>query len=534
MRAAVCGPVIRTVAAMWRIPGLFARALNRFHAANVQGCVHGEAEALNPSSLIPLGQNAGSRSYSSQSSGDHGRQNGQEKKRRGSFQFCTGQLPQYCMLDAVGLGAAAVFFLHLARQISFHCSTNSSREDRAPRRTCLEQILKSFSQSHHLSVKSHIVPQAVQPLAWKDLPLQGGANQQDRDASLQTYSTAPASGRHHLVAVPEVSQTEDFLEVGATYGPVSREDEPSTSAREPLKPKEEAGESLQGAASRLLDVTETSVPTVLNIFGIISARDSGDYRSAFHFFQESAAAGYSKAQYNTAVCYERGKGVGKDLSKAAELYLLAARGGHQQAKYRYARYLLNVKPEDTPSAVKMLQEAAEAGVKEAQAYLGVFYSKESHLDPEKAAKYFWMAAENGDVQSRYHLGVCYERGFGVATSGPEAVRHFERAAKSGHEASQQKLLELQPHGTEGLGSPLSSLRTTTSSPCLPVLERMKVRLDPNFGFSAIGTSPLGLPHSLSTGNLPMSPAESRSYLLAPLHMKGLAPPMAALRAIGVG
>ncbi|CAJ0929921.1 unnamed protein product [Ranitomeya imitator] len=454
MRAAVCGPVIRTAAAMWRIPGLFARALNRFHAANVQGCVHGEAEALNPSCLIPLGQNAGSRSYSSQSSGDYGRQNGQEQKRRGSFQFCTGQLPQYCMLDAVGLGAAAVFFLHLARQISFHCSINSSQEDRAPRRTCLEQILKSFSQCHQLSVKSHIVPQAVQPLAWKDLPLHGGANQQDGDASLQPYSAAPASGRrHHLVAVPEVSQTEDFLDVGSTYGPVTREDEPSSSAREPLKPKEESGESLQGAASRLLDVTETSVPTVLNIFGIISARDSGDYRSAFHFFQESAAAGYIKAQYNTAVCYERGKGVGKDLSKAAELYLLAARGGHQQAKYRYARYLLNVKPEDTPSAVKMLQEAAEAGVKEAQAYLGVFYSKKSHLDPEKAAKYFWMAAENGDVQSRYNLGVCYERGFGVATSGPEAVRHFERAAKSGHEASRQKLLELQPPGTEGEQKP---------------------------------------------------------------------------------
>ncbi|XP_073505854.1 death ligand signal enhancer isoform X2 [Phyllobates terribilis] len=529
MRTGIC----RTVAAMWRIPGLLARALNRFHVANVQGCVHGEAEALNPSSFIPLGQNAGSRSYSSQSSGDHGRQNGQERKRRGSFQFCIGQLPQYCMLDAVGVGAAAVFFLHLARQISFHCPTNSSREDRAPCRTYLKQILTSFSQCNNLSVKSQIVPQAVQPLAWKDLHLQGGVHQQDADASLQTTSTAPTSGRQHLVAVPE-SQTKDFLDVGSTYGPSTRGDKASTSSREHSEPKEEAGESLQGAASRLLDVTETSMPTVLNIFGILSARDSGDYRSAFQFFRESAAAGYSKAQYNTAVCYERGQGVRKDLSKAAELYLLAARGGHQQAKYRYARYLLNVKPEDTRSAVEMLQEAAEAGVKEAQAYLGVFYSKESHLDPEKAAKYFWMAAENGDVQSRYNLGVCYEQGFGVAASGPEALRHFERAAKSGHGASQQKLLELQPHVTEGLGSPLASLRTTTSSPCLPVLERVNVRLDPNFNFSANSTSPLGLPHSLSTGDLLMSPAKSRGYLLAPLHMKGLAPPMAALRAIGVG
>ncbi|KAM4037947.1 death ligand signal enhancer isoform 1-T1 [Anomaloglossus baeobatrachus] len=520
---------------MWRIPGLLARALNRVHVANVQGCVHGEAEALNPSSLIPLGQNAGSRSYSSQSSGEHGGQNGQQRqKRRGSFQFCSGQLPQYCMLDAVGVGAAAVFFLHLARQISFHWSTNSSREDKAPRRTYLEQILTSFSQCNNLSVKSHIVPQAVQPLAWKDLHLQGGVNHQDADTSLPSSSSAPSSGSHRLVAEPEESQTEDFLDVGSKYGPIRRETKPSKSAREPLEPKEELGESLKDAASRLLDVTETSLPTVLNIFGILSARDSGDYRSAFQFFQESAAAGYSKAQYNTAVCYEKGKGVGKDLSKAAELYLLAARGGHQQAKYRYARYLLNAKPKETPAAVKMLQEAAEAGVTEAQAYLGVFYSKESHLDPQKSARFFWMAAENGDVQSRYHLGVCYEQGFGVAASGSEALRHFERAAKSGHGASQQKLLELQPHATEGLVAPLSSLRTTTSSPCLPVLERVNVRLETNYNFSANSTSNLGLPHSLSTGNLRMSPAEGRSYLLAPLHVKGLAPPMAALRAIGVG
>ncbi|KAM4037948.1 death ligand signal enhancer isoform 2-T4 [Anomaloglossus baeobatrachus] len=489
---------------MWRIPGLLARALNRVHVANVQGCVHGEAEALNPSSLIPLGQNAGSRSYSSQSSGEHGGQNGQQRqKRRGSFQFCSGQLPQYCMLDAVGVGAAAVFFLHLARQISFHWSTNSSREDKAPRRTYLEQILTSFSQCNNLSVKSHIVPQAVQPLAWKDLHLQGGVNHQDADTSLPSSSSAPSSGSHRLVAEPEESQTEDFLDVGSKYGPIRRETKPSKSAREPLEPKEELGESLKDAASRLLDVTETSLPTVLNIFGILSARDSGDYRSAFQFFQESAAAGYSKAQYNTAVCYEKGKGVGKDLSKAAELYLLAARGGHQQAKYRYARYLLNAKPKETPAAVKMLQEAAEAGVTE-------------------------------DVQSRYHLGVCYEQGFGVAASGSEALRHFERAAKSGHGASQQKLLELQPHATEGLVAPLSSLRTTTSSPCLPVLERVNVRLETNYNFSANSTSNLGLPHSLSTGNLRMSPAEGRSYLLAPLHVKGLAPPMAALRAIGVG
>ncbi|XP_075712319.1 death ligand signal enhancer [Rhinoderma darwinii] len=518
---------------MWRFQGLLSRALNRFHAANVQGCVHGEAEALNPSSLIPLGQNAGSRSYNSQSSGEHGGQNGQEQKKRGNFQFCTGQLPQYTILDAVGAGAVAVFFLHLARQISFHCST-STREERAPRRTYLEQILASLSQCNNLYGKNHIVPNAVQPCTWNSLHLLGEVNLQDADASLENSSPAPSSGLLHHVAEQGESQTEEFLDIRSSYGPGTRDARTSNSAQEPLEPKEEIGESLQGAASRLLDITETSVPTVLNICGIISARDSGDYRAAFQLFRESAEAGYSKAQYNTAVCYEKGKGVSKDVAKAADLYHLAARGGHQQAKYRYARCLLNAKPEDTLLAVQMLQEAAQAGVKEAQAYLGVFYSKESNFDPQKAARYFWMAAENGDVQSRYHLGVCYQRGFGVPASRQEALKHFERAAKSGHGASQQKLLELQPSVTGGLTSPLASLRTTTSSPCLPVLEQMNNRMKPNSNFSANRTSNLRLPHSLSTGDLLMSPAESGSYLLAPIHVTGLAPPMASLRAIGVG
>ncbi|XP_069825281.1 death ligand signal enhancer isoform X2 [Dendropsophus ebraccatus] len=532
MRCGVGGPVIGTAAAMWRIPGLLSRALNRFHAANVQGCVHGEAEALNPSSLIPLGQNAGSKSYSSQSSGEHGGHNGQGQKKKENFQFCTGQLPRYTMLDAFGVGAVAVFFLHLARQISFHCPTSTSREERRPPCTYLKQVLTSLSQHNDLSVKSHIVPKAIQPRTWNELRLRADANQQDADASFENPATASSSGLLHDVAEPGEPQTEDFLNISSSCGPDTREATASQSAQELLEPREEVGESLQGAASRLLDITESSVPTVLNIFGIISARDSGDYKTAFRFFQESAEVGYSKAQYNAAVLYEKGRGVRKDMAKAAELYHLAARGGHQQAKYRYARYLLNTKPQDTQSAVTMLQEAAEAGIKEAQAYLGVFYSKESHFDPEKAVRYFWMAAENGDVQSRYHLGICYERGFGVPASSQEAFRHFERAAKLGHEDSQQKLLEMRPHIAEGLGSPSASLRTTTSSPCLPVLERVKIRLDPISNFSA--KSGLGLPHSLSTGNLIMSSAENGGYLLAPIHMTGMAPPMASLRAIGVG
>lgn len=40
-----------------------------------------------------------------------------------------------------------------------------------------------------------------------------------------------------------------------------------------------------------------------------------NYREAFMCFQAAAQQGYSKAQFNTAVCYEKGRGVDKDIDK---------------------------------------------------------------------------------------------------------------------------------------------------------------------------------------------------------------------------
>ncbi|XP_018409930.1 PREDICTED: death ligand signal enhancer [Nanorana parkeri] len=543
---------------MWRISGFLGRALNRCHASNIQGCVHGETEALNPSSLIPLGQNVGSKSYSSQSSGAHRGQNEQKHKKKGNFQFCTGQLPQYTVLDAVGVGAAAVFFLHLARQVSFYCSTSKSQEDRCSRREdlCsrrkyLEQIFSSVYKYSRLSVSSHILPGSVQSSSWNSIQLQNDAALQHADVSLESASSASFSENDRLHQVSEQANSYSNDHLGYLHeSDLSSEENTSRPVKKipgvcdvnisrwdrqlkVLDPNEDHGESINRAASRLLDLTETSMPTVLNIFGIISARDSADYKSAFRFFQESAESGYSKAQYNTAVCYEKGRGVAKDMTKAAEYYRLAASGGHLLAKYYYARHLLQSNTEERQSAVQLLLDAAQAGVKEAQAYLGVFYSKESHFDPQKAARYFWMAAENGDVQSRYHLGVCYERGFGVPESRMEALRHYERAAKSGHEPAQEKLLEMQQTQEEDLSSPVNSLRAAASSPCLPVLERTNFWTKATY--AARSTNSLSLPHSMSTGDLlVMSPANSGSYLLPPIHMTAMTPPMASLRAIGVG
>uniref|UniRef100_A0A8C5PVF1 Death ligand signal enhancer n=1 Tax=Leptobrachium leishanense TaxID=445787 RepID=A0A8C5PVF1_9ANUR len=517
---------------MWRIPGALSRALNRFHAAHIQGCVHGEAEALGPSSLIPLGQNGKSHTLHAYGPQDH--QKGQDQKKKGTYRTAR-HLPQCNFMDAFGWGAIAVFFVHLVRQTSFqNSSTGSSADDEGSRKSYLKQILLSVAQSQVPCVRRNILPNEVEVPIWN-----GTQRHNDSVIEDDVSSEDPSRGLDldYDIVHLDTGQDGSKININSTSILSTASDVPESKTQpiqQVAEPEQDVGETVEFAASRLRDITETSFPVVLNIFGIISARDSADYRTAFHLFKESAENGYSKAQYNAGVCYEQGKGVKKNMSKAAKYYLLASNNGHNRAKYRLARYLLHdeTKPEGLQNALRLLKEAAQSGLKEAQAYLGVLYSKEPHQDLDKAVRYLWMAAENGDVQSRYYLGVCYEKGFGVPVSKREAMLHYERASKTGHGPAQQQLLELSREQTEEMSPTSSSLRTVASSPCLPVLGSLSILTRDCNRYSANRMSNLILPHSLSTGNLlAISPVDVNNYSLASVTVPL---PVASLRAIGVG
>lgn len=47
----------------------------------------------------------------------------------------------------------------------------------------------------------------------------------------------------------------------------------------------------------------------------LESASSKNYEEAFTCFLAAAQQGYSKAQFNTAVCYDRGRGVRKDKEK---------------------------------------------------------------------------------------------------------------------------------------------------------------------------------------------------------------------------
>lgn len=124
---------------------------------------------------------------------------------------------------------------------------------------------------------------------------------------------------------------------------------------------------------------------------------SGNYEEAFICFKAASEQGYSKAQFNVGVCYEKGRGVHKDrekvfifystlkvsilninhylsfcklfpriLVKALHHYWQAAVGGHRQAQYRHAKLILSSRgqqsAEELNTAISFLEQSATAGL----------------------------------------------------------------------------------------------------------------------------------------------------------------------------
>lgn len=462
---------------MWRIQSLVGRVLSRCHGnapLRLSQGHHVEDEVIN-SSILTGGRHA-SDSSSSHSSHD-------QKKKRTS-QFCYTGLPRYTTLDAVGWGAAAVLFMQLCRRVH---SRLSSHTDQNPgpaqiQKCSYKVLIDILSRPNALS--SGVAVKCLQ------------GTLQTPDSSSSDRSQGNSDG-----AVTSDLQT--------THSSDDQQEEPASGAPhrdetlfpEQLKPEE--GVSLDAASQNLRHVADRSVPVILNIIGLESAR-AGDYETAFSCFLTAAQHDYSKAQFNLGVCYEKGRGVQADLSKAVHHYRRAAVAGHRQAQYRCAKLLLNSRGQqssetDTTAALNFLQTAADAGLTEAQVYLGVVLSQRPDCDEEKCVRYFRMAAESGDAAALVCLAQCYETGFGVSPCVQTAVRLYHQAAARGNQQARDALRDRHSRDV---------LRTIRSAPCFSVIGQLN--LDSMFPQekprpqqrSASQSQPL--PHSWSTGSLCVS------------------------------
>ncbi|XP_078267279.1 death ligand signal enhancer [Rhinoraja longicauda] len=511
---------------MWRLKALLCRALHRWHISGPSTSLRlppthcADDDLLNPAARLPTHCTFRSSPTDAQN-GDAGEGKREEDEQR--TRFYSKGLPRFSGFDAVGWGAAAVVFLQFARHLHHHfCHRVGPPESEAAPQLCVAGIVASALTPDRIGFSRCILPRSVDPDSISTSAAQ---------SSSSAASSSPAGGAAvHYWAHPgsfENVEQDDPLFMKCTEH--SEYNARAESHPQPQVQREEASseEALNRATSDLQGAAKSSVSSIFNIIGLENVK-AQDEDLAFSCFMVAARQGYRKAQYNVGVCYELGRGTARDIDKAMLYYSQAATQGHHLAQYRWARYLLEVKPErnvgDTQKAINQLKKAAKSGLREAQAYLGVFYTNKPHRDLEQAVSYFSMAARSGDAGSLFHLGMCCQRGWGVRMDTGRAADLYTQAAAAGHPDSLWALgvLHQQGHAGGGGGSwGRSSLRCVMSSPSLHAQDTPQALLPRQHGAPEADTvsQPMGvpvptlLPHSWSTGCLRASPLSARAPCL---------------------
>uniref|UniRef100_A0A4W6C1G3 DAP3 binding cell death enhancer 1 n=1 Tax=Lates calcarifer TaxID=8187 RepID=A0A4W6C1G3_LATCA len=450
---------------------------------------HVEDEVINSSTVL-------STSRHSSDSSTQKEQDGERRRRQRTFQF---GWPSHDT-DVSPQGAAAVLFMQICRRIHSQFSSGTEPSPTPGALTAPGSLQKcGYRILLEILSRRNVLPRGGSVLCLQGVPER--QNQDQTETQSSSSSTAGDAALHssseHLTADSSISdhQRAHLNQDLPTLGLFCLSDE----------------ERLTGATLNLRHVGDSSVPC-------IESAKSEDYKEAFTCFLAAAQQGYSKAQFNVGVCYEKGRGVGKDREKALYYYQQAATGGHAQAQYRYAKLLLTSGGQQSlevlDTVIDLLQQAAAAGLTKAQVCLASVYSQESVRDWSKSVQYLKMAAESGDDAALLFLGQCYESGLGVQQNLRIAIEFYRRAAQAGNR--QAKSLLTPPNDTDRKDAVLRSIR---SDPCFFLANRqlqqppssLAGRAHPSPGHPT--TLPL-LPHSWSTGNLgapsPLSPT--------PLHL----------------
>ncbi|XP_032052983.1 death ligand signal enhancer [Aythya fuligula] len=409
------------------------------------------------------------------------------QEREGRRQPLPGLVPRYSVLDAVTWGAVAALLLQLVKQISWLRSLpDARREHRSSWLSSLPAQQTVVTEASTSCPSAHLGPCFLQRAGPEVAP----------ENSCPGIPSGP--GESQLWA----EEGEFPVPQRSSPGPV-----PHSTKGDPAQRGH-----LEEAAFQLQQIFRVDISIAFNILGIESMR-AGHYQIAYTCFKLAADRGYSKAQFNVGLCYEHGRGTEKDLEKAAFYYYRAASSCHPMAQYRYARCLLCHSPENEwhrlQKAVSFLEQAAVAGLTEAQAYLGVFYLRGLQPKEKRGLKYLLLAAKNGDAQSRYHVGVCYEKGLGVQQSLAEAMRHYRQSAAAGNRSAQERLQVIQEEMKDVQRKhPFPcGIRASASSPCFWAMEHMPAGLPT----SQPGQSALALPHSWSADRLHMMTLSSAEW-----------------------
>lgn len=164
-------------------------------------------------------------------------------------------------------------------------------------------------------------------------------------------------------------------------------------------------------------------------------RSAGRYEEARDWYQKAADSGYMAAVINFGQMNMDGQALVKDLTKARELFDLAAAANEPRAYTALAsiyRYGIGV-PKDFKQALAWQRKGAEEGVDWAMFNIGEHYQLGlgEEKDLAEAVKWFTRAATSGELTAQYRLARMYLRGDEIPQDLARARHWFETAAGQG-------------------------------------------------------------------------------------------------------
>jgi TPR repeat protein len=167
---------------------------------------------------------------------------------------------------------------------------------------------------------------------------------------------------------------------------------------------------------------------------------------AFEWYLKSANtgfAGYAEGQFNLGYCYENAVGTGKNETKAFEWYLRSAIAGNAKAQNRLGKcYVDGIGTNKNKiKAFGWFLKSAEKGDPEGQYNLGCCYQYGEGVDKNETKAFEWYSksAEKGNTAAQNNLGYCYQYGKGVFINEKKAFELYLKSAENGNTAAQNNL-----------------------------------------------------------------------------------------------
>ena len=209
-----------------------------------------------------------------------------------------------------------------------------------------------------------------------------------------------------------------------------------------------------GAKTKLTELTEQQdSPEALYQKGKEYYNNS-NYSEAVKYYRQAADKGNAQAQFDLGSCYERGRGVSRDLAEAFKWYKKSAEQGNKFAQYSLSLCYENGNgvTMNYSEAAKWVRKSAEQGYHFAEKQLGYYYYYGIGVTKNytEAFKWYSKAAKHGNLEAYYSLGTCYQDGKGVSKDLSQAKYWYQEAADKGHSGAKTKLKELGATSNPGL------------------------------------------------------------------------------------